>query len=101
VILYTDKGMEVFLSSEFHHGEQDYQGKNYTYRLVDKKKIKVVDAGGEVDEAASQKIWDFSITKNVASMFLAVLILLLIFSSVARTYKKREGKAPKGLQSFL
>jgi len=101
VILYTDKGMEVFLSSKFHHGEHDYQGKYYTYRLVDKKKIKVVDTGGEVDEAASQKVWDFSITKNVASMFLAVIVLLLIFSSVARAYKKREGKAPKGLQSFL
>jgi len=101
VILYTDQGMEVFLSSEFHHGEHDYHGKYHTYRLVDKKKIKVVNAGGEVDEVASQKVWDFSITKNVASMFLAVIILLLIFSSVARTYKRRAGKAPKGLQSFL
>ncbi|WP_353195123.1 F0F1 ATP synthase subunit A [Parapedobacter defluvii] len=101
VILYTDKGIEVFLSSEFHHGEHDYQGKYYTYRLVDKKKIRVVGAGGEVDEAASQNVWDFSITKNVASMFLAVILLLLIFTSVAGAYKKREGKAPKGLQSFL
>jgi len=101
VILYTDKGFEFFLSSEFHHGEQDYQGKHYTYRLVDKKKIQVVNTAGEVDAEASKKVWDFSITKNVASMFLSVIILLLIFTSVARAYKKREGKAPKGLQSFL
>jgi len=101
VILYTDKGFEVFLSSAFHHGEHDHQGKHYTYRLVDKKKIRVVNAAGEIDEEASARVWDFSITKNVASMFLAVTILLLIFTSVARTYKKREGKAPKGLQSFL
>ena len=101
VILYTDRGMEFFLSSAFHHGEHDHSGKHYTYRLVDKKKIKVVNGAGEVDEVASQRVWDFSITKNVASMFLAVIVLLIIFTSVARAYKKREGKAPKGLQSFL
>lgn len=101
VILYTDKGMEVFMSSNFHHGEHDYAGKHYTYRLVDKKKIKIVDAAGGIDEAATKNLWDFSITKNVASMFLSVIVLLIIFTSVARAYKKREGKAPKGLQSFM
>ncbi len=101
VILYTDKGLEVFSSGQFHHGEHDYQGKHYTYRLVDKKKIQVVNAAGSIDEEASKKVWDFSITKNVASMFLSVLIILVIFISVAQTYKKREGRAPKGLQSFL
>ncbi len=101
VILYTDKGLECFLSSQFHHGEHDYQGKHYTYRLVDKKKIQVVNTAGEVDAEASSRIWDFSITKNVASMFLSVIILVLVFSSVAGAYKKREGKAPKGLQSLL
>ncbi|MFB2120525.1 F0F1 ATP synthase subunit A [Parapedobacter sp. 2B3] len=101
VILYTDKGFEFFLSSQFHHGEHDYQGKYYTYRLVDKKKIQVVGTNGTVDEAASKNVWDFSITKNVAAIFLSVILLVLIFSSVARAYKKRAGKAPKGLQSFL
>lgn len=101
IILYTDKGLEFFLSSRFHHGEHDHVGKHYTYRLVDKKKIKAVNAAGEVDEAASKNVWDFSITKNVASMFLSVIILVLLFSSVARAYKKRDGKAPKGFQSFI
>ena len=101
VILYTDKGFEVFLTSEFHHGEQDYQGKHYTYRWVDKKRIRVVNGAGDVDEAASARVWDFSITKNVASMFLSVILLVLIFSSVAGAYKKRVGKAPKGFQSLI
>ena len=101
VILYTDQGFEFFLSSEFHHGEHDYQGKYYTYRLSHKQKIEVVGVNGSIDEAASAKVWDFSITKNVAAIFLSAILLLLIFTSVARAYKKREGKAPKGLQSFL
>ena len=101
VILYTDKGFEVFSSGQFHHGEHDYQGKYYTYRLVDKKKIQVVNTAGAIDEDASKQVWDFSITKNVASMFLSVIVLVLLFSSVARSYKKREGKAPKGFQSLI
>jgi F-type H+-transporting ATPase subunit a len=37
----------------------------------------------------------------VASMLMSITILLIIFLSVASSYKKRVGKAPKGLQSFL
>jgi F-type H+-transporting ATPase subunit a len=33
-------------------------------------------------------------------MFIAVIAILLVFSSVAGAYKKRVGLAPKGLQSF-
>lgn len=45
--------------------------------------------------------YDFSITKNVFTMFLATLLLIIVFSIVAKGYKKNEGKAPKGLQSFM
>lgn len=100
IILYTDKGLDIFSSGEFHHGEADYKGKAYTYRL-EENKIKVVSADGKIDEAASKKILDFSITKNVASMFMAVILLIVIFGSVASSYKKRVGKAPKGLQSVI
>jgi F-type H+-transporting ATPase subunit a len=113
VILYTPSGLEVFSSGEFHHGEADHKGKYNTYRLEEEakgqsvsqnffnKQIKVVGADGKVDEAASAEIMDFSITKNVAAMFLTVVILLFVFTAVATAYKKREGKSPRGLQSFL
>lgn len=100
IILYTDKGLDVFSSGEFHHGEADYTGKAYTYRL-EENKIKVVGADGKIDEEASKNVLDFSITKNVASMFIAVILLIVIFGSVAASYKKRVGKAPKGLQSLI
>ncbi len=45
--------------------------------------------------------YDYSITRNVFTMLLTCLILFLAFRSAARAYKKREGMAPKGLQSFL
>jgi len=45
--------------------------------------------------------YDFSITKNVASMILVFLFMLWLFMKVASGYKKREGQAPKGIQSFI
>ncbi|WP_316801936.1 F0F1 ATP synthase subunit A [Pedobacter nototheniae] len=112
VILYTSNGLEIFSSANFHHGEADYQGKYNKYRLVTdleqsvsknilNKNIKVVGADGKIDETASDTVVDFSITKNVAAMFVAILVILIVFIAVASSYKKRVGKAPKGLQSFI
>jgi F-type H+-transporting ATPase subunit a len=97
VILYTNKGLEVFSSEHLIEEGSVYQG-NYAYKIVDKH-IKAVDASGNVDETV--KVWDFSITRNVASMWMGMIVLFIIFTSVASAYKKREGKAPKGLQSFM
>ncbi len=98
VILYTDKGMEVFSSSKITPEGTIYAGTYYSYKL-EEKKVKIVDAAGKVDENAT--VYDFSITRNVVSMFMTIAVLLIVFLSVSSTYKKRAGKAPKGLQSFL
>jgi len=44
---------------------------------------------------------DFSISKNVFAMLLALLLLVIVFSKVSKAYTTRERKAPKGLQSFI
>lgn len=44
---------------------------------------------------------DLSITKNVATLILVALLMIFIFTSVAKAYARREGQAPKGLQSFM
>ena len=45
--------------------------------------------------------YDFSITKNVFTMLLASLLLIILWGIVAGGYKKNEGKAPSGLQSLM
>lgn len=45
--------------------------------------------------------YDFSITKNVVSMIVVFLFMLWMFFKIAKAYKEREGKAPKGIQSFI
>jgi len=100
VILYTDKGMEFFSSANLMPEGTIYKGSNYNYELVEGH-IKAIDSTGKVDEAASSNVWDFSITRNVISMFMTMAVLMIVFLTVSATYKKRVGKAPKGLQSFM
>lgn len=103
VILYTDKGIELFSSSKLmdeHHEPVDYTGKYYTYRN-EHEHIKAVSADGKIDEEASSKILDFSISKNILAMFISMAIILWVFISIGGAYKKRQGKAPKGIQSFF
>lgn len=45
--------------------------------------------------------YDFSISKNVVSMLLVALFFFWVFMKITRSYKEREGQAPKGLQSFM
>lgn len=97
IIIYdTQRGLSVFSSAKFEHGHAAYDG-----YMLHEGKIVAVDAQGEVDALASKNIWDLSITKNVVSMLLVLVLVLLIFFSVAKSYTKRAGQAPKGLQSFM
>ncbi|AQG77964.1 F0F1 ATP synthase subunit A [Spirosoma montaniterrae] len=94
IILYSqDRGLEVFSSSRLAHGQvyNDYK--------LEHGKIHRVDAAGNENHEAH--FYNFSITKNVASLMLSAVIMLLVFTSVRRGYEKNKGKAPKGLQSFL
>jgi F-type H+-transporting ATPase subunit a len=103
VILKTDKGFEVFSGARLvneHHEPVVYNG-NYPYKSFEGK-IKIVNEDGTVNEEASKKVLDVSITKNVASMLFTVLLLIIIFVSVANAYKKRGvTSAPKGFQSLI
>ncbi|HWZ02441.1 MAG TPA: F0F1 ATP synthase subunit A [Mucilaginibacter sp.] len=100
IILYTDKGFEFFSSANFNPEGNIYKGKYYNYSLVHDK-VKAVDQAGNVDVAATKKVWDFSITQNIAGMWLSGLVLIFVFLNASSAYRKRVGKAPKGLQSFV
>ena len=44
---------------------------------------------------------DFSITKTVFGMLMIMVIMFLVFRSVAKSYTRREGQAPTGLQNAI
>lgn len=97
VILYhEDRGFTAFWSSRFEHGEKAYKG----YKS-DHAHIIAVKEDGTIDEAATAKIWDVSITKNTAAMFFSMLLMLWVFISAARAYSRNKDNPPRGMQSLL
>jgi len=101
VILYDQGKFVCFMSGKFEHGTKSYLG----YKIEEAAgpnngKIVKVLANGETDKIAKLP-FDFSITKTVFAMLLSLVIMCLVFISVARTYRKHPNQAPKGLQSLL
>ena len=95
VIIYTKQyGIEVFSSNKFTEGNGVYNG-----YINNHEHIQRLNPQGGIDEEVH--VWDLSITKNVASMLLSAVILILLMSTVAKSFVKNRGKAPKGIQSFI
>lgn len=91
IIVYSaEKGLDIFLSSHFYHGHHKVEYNGYQ---IDGQNIVLASSG--------EKVLDLSITKNVAMLFINATVLLLVFFSVAKSYKNNSGKAPQGLQSFI
>jgi F-type H+-transporting ATPase subunit a len=100
VILYDNGRIVTFFSSNFHHGEETYNGYKLETEGTNKGKIIKVNENGEVDKNAKLPL-DFSITKNTLSLFFSLILLCVIFISIARRYSKNPNTSPKGLQSIL
>ncbi len=99
VIVYSkEKGLNVFMSSKFHHGHESYKGFRIESDEKSPNKGKIVET---LSNGSVVRPIDISITKNVLSLFFSVSLLMWIFISVANAYKKNQGKAPKGMQSFF
>jgi F-type H+-transporting ATPase subunit a len=90
VILYSStKGLQLFSSAKFEHGHASYNG----YRLEEEKII---------SEDATESFYDVSITKNVAQMLFSAILIFVLFTSIAKSYKSYGvTSAPRGKQSFF
>ncbi|MFU8842300.1 MAG: F0F1 ATP synthase subunit A [Bacteroidales bacterium] len=93
VILIHKGKLYAFLSSKFHHGHDEYKGFKLMTKGDNKGKIVHVETG--------ELPLDFSITKNVASLFISILFLSILLIHVGKQYNKTRGRAPRGVQSFL
>jgi F-type H+-transporting ATPase subunit a len=117
VILKGKNGIVCFMSSEFHH---DAEGKvvvekngerfvNFEEKIYyanpaadeDGQYVTFTKSGTNV-AVINETPLDFSITKNVTQMFISVIVLFLLFTSIAKSYKTQGvTSAPKGKQSFF
>lgn len=105
VIVSHNGQLDVFLSSAFHHGETPVTKGNNTYVLHHGEIYVAKDETGELTyddqhHPINAKALDLSMTKNVVSMLFSIALLLLIFISVGRSYKKNGG-IPRGLAGVI
>lgn len=97
VILYDQGKWMIFSSSVFHHNHGVYKGYYISDTGMNTGKIVRKDAAGK----AVRPTLDISITRTVAAVMLNAFMVILIFLAVAKSYRRREGMAPKGLQSAV
>jgi len=121
LIIYSLFFSLAVYSSDLSAHPQDHPGDNSVFNIEDqhneeegevkeefnprefifdhKGKIVEVDDEGHVNE--ENLPLDLSVTKNVASMFVVSILLLWLFISLARSYRKTGISEPKGIQGFL
>ena len=95
--LHNGNTFNIFMSSKFHHGHEDYKG----FRISESEdfKGKIVELNEQGEEIG--KPVDVSITKAVAGILVSVIVLFWLLFSVAASAKKNRGKAPHGLQNLI
>ncbi len=91
---------------EEHHTDENGEEviEEVAYAVYHDQKYKLEHASkwdGGVLGGGVTSFYDFSITKVVFTMLLAAVLLCWVFFLVARGYKRNDGKAPKGIQSFI
>ncbi len=98
ILISKESGLSIFSSKRLAHG-REYKGFRIEEEGVLKGKIVTVNAAGIVDD--KNLPLDLSMTKTVVGMISAAIIGLVLFLSLARSYKKTGISHPKGIQSFL
>ncbi|MEA1886443.1 MAG: F0F1 ATP synthase subunit A [Bacteroidota bacterium] len=99
VIVYSKtKGLNVFSSRHLAHGHS-HRG----FKIMDEGELegRIVELDEEGMVNTDYLPFDLSVTKNVAAMLMASVLLLWIFISLARSYRKTGISTPKGKQGFL
>lgn len=101
MILINEGKVDVFMSSKFHHGHSPYKG----YKIATAQdgeglegSIICVDENGVY---TGKKPLDLSITKNVFAIFIVSGLIIFLVLKGAKSAKKREGQAPKGLLTVV
>lgn len=116
-VILLDNGLKTFSSSNFYHGkhvtitneagEEQHaligKGPASDYAMVHEKIYKLSNGQLQFHDGHPTNVqpMDFSITKNVMSLFMGAILILIILFSVAKFYKKNGAVAPKGVAKFL
>jgi F-type H+-transporting ATPase subunit a len=121
IILWSNEdGLSIFSSSNFHHGHAAYNryaiDHGHIVRLSAYNPLALSEELNLTEAKAlgySEESWqgffngrpsgfiDLSLTKTAAGVLLTVVLMFIIFISIAKAYKRSPNEAPKGLQSLM
>ena len=95
VMIYSkERGLAVFSFGKLEEGE------TYNGYKSEEGKIVAVDATGKIEESVT--LYDFSLTRNVVQMLLALILLVVLMLNVAKKYIAGGAKtAPSGFQGWV
>ena len=102
-IILWDNGIQTFLSSEFYFGKEVANHNGNFYKLYHNKIYKTDELGtinyDENDKVLNEKPLDFSITKNVVLILICLVLMMVIFGRMAKSYKNNP--IPTGIGRLL
>lgn len=105
VILYHNGNLELFLSSAFDHGKKNVTKSGAEFTMYHDKIYFANEIGGidmnDKGEVLNDRPIDISITKNVFMMLVSAVLLVFLFGSAGKFYKKKGISVPRGITSFL
>ncbi len=90
ILISKEKGLVFFMSNKLAHGH------HHNGFFIENGKV--------LEETSAHEIvspLDFSITKTIAAMMVATLLLLFLFIRMGSVYRKEETVVPSGLNGFL
>lgn len=104
IIVFCEGELYTFSSKHFHHGHgyetMSRQGEKVVFDIPHDGKYK-----GKVvmvkDDGSQIRPIDISITKTVCGLLISCTLIVIIFLLVAKGYRQREEKSPKGIQALF
>ena len=117
-IILIDNGLKVFSSKRLYHqdgaieivnpeGEKDhyYVNEKLGYGIFHENIYKLNQAGlldfDDEGHATNAKPYDFSITKNVFTLFFSSILLFILLKATVKSYKNDGLHPPKGIARFI
>ena len=104
IIVFSEGELYTFSSKHFHHEHQyrtqDKNGEDVVFEIPSEGKYegKVVRV---MADGSQMRPFDISITKTVCGLLISCTLLVVIFLLVAKSYRARGVKAPKGIQALI
>ena len=103
MIFYVEsKGFDIFMSSKFHSVDGSHSEDAVVTAVgPNTGTIYMKDPHTGISSKGGESFYDISITKSVFGMMFIMTLLVIVLRSMAKSYSKHPGQAPKGLTNVL